>query len=779
VSVPAPIAVRGSRLAAVTEHLRVPLHRDGYALVLNSALTAVLGVVYWLLAARSYTPRVVGVNSAAISAMMFLAGLAQLNLMSALLRFVPVLGPLRRRFITVCYLVAASAAVGCAALFLLGLNLWAPALQTLRSSSGIIVWFIAATAAWCVFNLQDSALTALGAAVMVPVENVVYGVAKIVLLALLVTASPHYGVFGSWSGALLVSLLPVNALIFGPLLRRRRATDDYSLPAPTRQEILRYVAPDYLGALLWLAATTLMPLIVVAIAGPTSNAFFSLAWMVTLPLIAVSANTGAALVVSSAGDPARLGVYSRKVLLQTARLVVPAALVIALGAPYLLLLFGRQYADHGATTLSLLALSAIPNMITALHVSIYRVQRRMHAVVRLLAGLCVSVLLLGAVLLAVMGIPGVGLAWLVCQSVTAVILLRVGSTPLQAGGPRALHPALKLGVVRALRRLRANRARRRNAAALMRCLPDGLTLSEVEATVNDIAVGSARAADGCPEVMVKLALSDQATASLQRAAGVFSALQEDSRLRGWGVGRPVNLEIGSFEARCYVVESRLSGVTVSQRLAQGAAQVPLVSAAFAAIEGLHRLTAETVTVDGELLERWIDRPARVVNQVVGRSAVRTAALQRLTRELRAELEGRRLAAGWIHGDFVPENVLIEPYEGGRVTGIIDWELAVAPDLPALDTTMFLLATYAQLERRELGQLVAPIASGDATAGLLPGALADAARGPDQAHDPRLMILLCWLRHAASLISKSRRYARHPVWKRYNVYQVLDAMACDD
>jgi hypothetical protein len=214
---------------------------------------------------------------------------------------------------------------------------------------------------------------------------------------------------------------------------------------------------------------------------------------------------------------------------------------------------------------------------------------------------------------------------------------------------------------------------------------------------------------------------------------------------------------------------------MSQRLAEGAPQEPLVSAAMAAIQGLHQRTAELVTVDSELLECWIDRPARAVNTVIACSVARTVALQELTCELRGWLEGQRLPAGWIHGDFVPGNVLIDPHDGGRVTGIIDWELAAIRDLPAIDTTMFLLAMYSQLERRELGYLVVEAAGGSAS-GLLPGAVADAARGLNESPDPRLLILLCWLRHVASALTKTDRYASHPVWKRYNVYHVLDTLA---
>jgi O-antigen/teichoic acid export membrane protein len=404
--------------AALRSHLRVPLFRDGYALVANEGVTAALGLVYWLIAAREYSPRTVGINTAAISTMMFISGVAQLNLMSALLRFVPVLRDGRRRFIAACYLVAAAAGLVCAAVFLLGLDLWAPALDGLAANPGMAAWFAAATLAWCVFNLQDSALTGLGAAVVVPVANGAYGVAKIALLVALVSVSPHWGVYGSWTAGLLFVLLPVNAFVFS-----RRAGGESAAAGPTRSEIVRFAAPDYAGALLWLAAMTLMPVIVVGLAGPESNAYFSVAWMLSGPLLGIATSTGAALVVAAAGDATRVAGYARGVLRQTALMVVPAAAGMALAAPYVLRLFGPAYADRAAGTLALLALSAIPNVVTTLYVRIYRVQKRMRAVVAALAAQCGLVLALGPLLLSAVGIAGVGLAWLVSQAAVALALV--------------------------------------------------------------------------------------------------------------------------------------------------------------------------------------------------------------------------------------------------------------------------------------------------------------------------------------------------------------------
>src|SRR5437588_13097426 len=80
----------GARLRAqFLEHVRIPLHRDGYALALNSAFTAVTGLFYWIIAAKTYSAHAVGLNSALISSMMFLAGIASLNLPNILVRFLP------------------------------------------------------------------------------------------------------------------------------------------------------------------------------------------------------------------------------------------------------------------------------------------------------------------------------------------------------------------------------------------------------------------------------------------------------------------------------------------------------------------------------------------------------------------------------------------------------------------------------------------------------------------------------------------------------------------
>jgi O-antigen/teichoic acid export membrane protein len=166
-----------------------------------------------------------------------------------------------------------------------------------------------------------------------------------------------------------------------------------------------------------------MPLIILDVKGATESAYFSLAWMIALPAFAVSAATGQSLVVSGSRDETALATYAHRVLIQTAGIVIPLALVLVVAAPSVLAIFGAEYARHSAATLALLALAAIPHVVTFIYLSVYRVRRRMSAVIGVMGAICGLALVAGVVLLQTFGIAGVGMGWLLAESLVAVFLL--------------------------------------------------------------------------------------------------------------------------------------------------------------------------------------------------------------------------------------------------------------------------------------------------------------------------------------------------------------------
>jgi O-antigen/teichoic acid export membrane protein len=417
---PLPTRRLGHRLL---EHVRIPLHRDGYALVVNSAFTAVTGLLYWILAARTYSAYAVGRNSALISSMMFLAGIASLNLPSILVRFLPESGRRTRRRVTWSYAVAASVALGAAAVFLVGVGAWAPRLGFLRSDGGLQVWFLVSTLAWCLFVIQDSVLTALGRAVWVPVENAVFSLLKLALLAALAAVVPVYGIFVSWTIAMIVSVVGVNVVIFARLVGPASREVGEAVLNFRDRAFARYFAADYMCSVALLSTSDLMPVIVTAVAGATMNAYYALAYAVALPLYALAENIGTSLMLHGAQNRAELPALTHKAAVQGLRLLVPAVALLVVLAPYLLSFFGPDYARESTTVFRLLALGALPNFVLALAISVARVRRRLRRAV--VAVGTEAVLLLGLVtpLLLTFGVSGVGVAWVGSQCVVATGLL--------------------------------------------------------------------------------------------------------------------------------------------------------------------------------------------------------------------------------------------------------------------------------------------------------------------------------------------------------------------
>jgi len=406
----------------IISHLRKPLYRNGYALIISSISTSILGLLYWVIAARFYTTEVVGVNAAAISTMTFLASAARFYLDGALIRFLPRAGKRATRLVQYSYLIAGSATAIVCAIFLMGLNLWAPALGFLRTSLTLTTAFLVATIASCIFVQQDAVLIGLRQAHWVPLENILFASGKVVLLAVLAKPFPEYGIFASWVIPLIISLVPVNLLIFRKLLPRYMQENNEPETEIDAAQVAQYAGGLYAGYIFSAASLRLLPLVVLQLVGSRAAAFFTLPWMMAASLQLVIPNMMGSLTVEASRDKSKVVKYSREAFTQTARLLIPMVFVLIIAGPYLLHLFGESYASEAGLLLRLLSLAILPQIITGLYFAIARVHRFVGGVVKVHASLFVMNMVLSYVMLARFGITGVGFAWLTSQLVIAFVL---------------------------------------------------------------------------------------------------------------------------------------------------------------------------------------------------------------------------------------------------------------------------------------------------------------------------------------------------------------------
>lgn len=413
--------------------LRDPMLRNGYALVLSASMTQLIGIFYWIAAARSYPAAVVGRNSAAISITLFLAGLAELNLMGTLVRFLPVSGTRSVRLILTVYAASASVAALVGLCFVVLISRIEPQLGFLRSSPFLVLWFVVSIITGAIFVLEDSALTGIRAASFVPVENAVFSLVKLALMFPLMQLLPTAGIYLSWTAAFAISVIPTNAyLFFRAVPRHLRAHPPAADPPPRFSEIRSFLVVDSLAGYCMLASTTGLPLLIIDRLGPAAAGHYALAWIIGFSLYLVSLNMGSSLTVETAADQSAIRNRCLRCVMHQAKLLVPAVALIVAIAPYVLMVFGPGYAAADVGALRLLALAALPALITNTAISATRSQRRMRMVAGIQVSICVLMWGLSAVLMGPLGITGVGAAWLIAQGITAAALVAWPSSWLPA-----------------------------------------------------------------------------------------------------------------------------------------------------------------------------------------------------------------------------------------------------------------------------------------------------------------------------------------------------------
>ena len=240
-----------------------------------------------------------------------------------------------------------------------------------------------------------------------------------------------------------LSVVPTNAYLFLRAVPRHLRARPPAAEPPRFSEIRSYSLPDSLAGFFLLACTAGLPLLDHRPAGPAAAGHYALAWIIGYSLYLVSLNMGSSLVVETAADQSELRRRCLRSITHLAKLIVPAVALIIAFAPYVLTIFGRGYAAADVALLRLLALSALPALITNTAISVTRSQRRMRVVAGIQVCICVMVWGLSALLMDPLGITGVGAAWFIAQGTTAAALV---------AWPRLWLPARRPGNVAARHR---------------------------------------------------------------------------------------------------------------------------------------------------------------------------------------------------------------------------------------------------------------------------------------------------------------------------------------
>jgi len=419
-----------------------PLFVNSAFLIMNTLAGSFLGFLFWVLTTRRYSPAQVGSGSAYIAAMTLLVSLSEMGLGTVLIRFTPSMRSNQADFVNASLTTVASSTLLTTLVFVIGIPIWSPEMNTLTHSRLHLGLFVGATLAFSLAQFLDRLYIAFQVTHFALIRNLL---ANTVRIGVAMTLGDQLGaaalVLAVGAGAL--ATLGLSALILAPRALpgyRARPCFDWSLVA----QRLSYSLGNHFSLLLWNAPPLIYPLIIFTVLGAEANACFYVTWMIANVLFIVPT----AVSTSAFAHAANQTGVNRRAFWHTMRLtligLLPIALGVMLASKPLLQTFGREYMTAGRTLLLLLVISVFPYTLNTFVIVDHRIRQNLRSVIWVsgfIALLSLTLVTAGGTIYA---LPGIGIGWASAQMLGAVFALlhhrhntQVAEASLQAQSSRA------------------------------------------------------------------------------------------------------------------------------------------------------------------------------------------------------------------------------------------------------------------------------------------------------------------------------------------------------
>ena len=411
---PGPAGAAGAGVDA-----RLSVLVSNVALIAARVASMGLGFVAWLLAARLFAPAEVGVASALVASMMLCVQFGLLGIGSAVVAVLPSHRDAPANVVDVgASVVVASVLAVTVGYFVLAATVLSE-LDIVLSPTYAIA-FLAMTLFGTLNTYYDYVSLALRRGDQVLVRNMTFGVVTLVTLvvvsALLGDAPGSLIITVAWAAAGLAACAIAGRQVARALGRRPAARWDLAL---TRR-LIAIGWPNWLLTLTERAPALAMPVLVAQILGPTTNAFWYVAWMTAWVVLIIPISIGQTVFAEVSRDPASARASLLHGLRSSLLIGVPAALLLALVAEFGLGLLGTPYAAESAPALRLLVISVVPVTVIQAFYAVSRARNNLREAIAvgLLGGATTVVAALTAGRYG--GLVAMASAWVIAQTIIAL-----------------------------------------------------------------------------------------------------------------------------------------------------------------------------------------------------------------------------------------------------------------------------------------------------------------------------------------------------------------------
>jgi O-antigen/teichoic acid export membrane protein len=326
---------------------------NSFSLLVNVTATTGLGFVCWIVTARLFDTKVVGIAAGAVAFVSLIANFAQFGLNFALVRLLPTSkrpGALVNSAVLV--------TVGGAALIALATFAVPAARQRVAPIGGVLIaaLVVVATVAWAFKPIAESVFTAMRRSRTVASVNVWGNVAKLAAVIPLAFLS------NTPASVFVLQVVPVfvaAAMLSRALLRSGWWHPSTKLERAAVGDMWRFSLSYYVCSTVGSLPQLVLPIIVLNRLGPRASAHWYVAMLVANALFLLPSAVSGALLAEGSHEDRPLGDLLRRASGITGAVLLPALVVAFVAAPLILGLFGHDYGPTATTCLRWLLLSGV------------------------------------------------------------------------------------------------------------------------------------------------------------------------------------------------------------------------------------------------------------------------------------------------------------------------------------------------------------------------------------------------------------------------------------
>ena len=407
------------RLSEVRQYAKEPLYKNSFYLLINNGSGAILGFVFWVIAARFYQPEDVGVASALIASMMLLTALSRLGFDMGIIRFLPAEAD-KKGMINSCLTISCLASLTMCLVFVAGLGFWSPALSFIQKDLPLMVVFIIFTVSYALSVMLSGIFIAFRRAEFSFFQNSIVWVLRVVLPVAALSIG-IFGLFFTWGIGLCLAIV-ISLFLYLPRLQPRYRPV-LKIKKSVVSNMMHFSFMNYAVGLLQGIPAYALPLIIINTLDPATTAYFRIAWSIagilslTVP-IAVSTS----LFAEGSHTPKRLHKNTFRAGVLMLILIVPGIIILFFLGDKILLLFGTTYSENGLRSMQILSLASIPAIFLQLYSVTRMVQMRMKPVVFIAALNVTFTMGIIYTLLPCWGLIGVSIGWSLGQAIVVLLL---------------------------------------------------------------------------------------------------------------------------------------------------------------------------------------------------------------------------------------------------------------------------------------------------------------------------------------------------------------------